>query len=191
MKEYISTDLYLSNVSLANHMQQSTAMMSKTNLGSALFSQQTILDTPNTSTREPSTFAKKSVSEPENMSTISPDISKSYQDVNNMSEYELRKIVEIKMSKMNLHDRLILNKREKIIFKKFNLNLRTLEIIIRCQKKIRSFLMKRKFFRALRMNDLLENKQNCLELSKSLRKFKKKIEDSRTPFHEGILDFIM
>ena len=191
MRESISSDLLLSSLSLANHLQQSTTMLSTTNLKSVFFSQQTIPDTPNTSTREPSNFARKSVSEPENLSTISPEIAKSYQDVSNLSEFELRQIVEIKMSKMNLYDRLTLNKKEKTIFKKFNLSVRTLETIIRCQKRIRAFLMKRKFFRALRMNDLLENKQNCLELSKSLRRFKKKMEDLRAPFQEGILDFIL
>jgi len=41
------------------------------------------------------------------------------------------------------------------------------------------------------MNNLLENKQNTLELAKSLKNYKKKIKELSQFKDKGVLDFLM
>ena len=138
-------------------------------------------------------FARKTTAEPDALSNFSPDITtnKSFKEFDQLSEVDLRRIVELKMSKLDQFNNRVMNKKEKLVYKKYNLTPRVLETLIRCQRRIRAYVMKRKFFRALRMNDILENKQCVLELGQSLKRYKRKMEDSKAPFYDGILDFIM
>ena len=190
MEESPQKDLLLSDASLACNVFHVPDDTDPSIFQSTVLS----LKTPETiamaSTRGPSAFQKKSNTKDELSSQMSIEPWTVPSEKEQENEHEIQRIIDLKMSKMNLFNSMVMNKRQKAIFDKYGLNPRVLETLIQCQKRIRAYIMKLKFFRAIRMNNELENKQNCIELAKSIKKYKKKVQEMSKP-RDGILDFIL
>lgn len=184
----------LSTVSIAGTMPLWDSTTEASQLKSMLLSDRHLPPslTPGPSTSDSSTFARKSPMDLEDCSIASPSvIITAGPDNEDLNDEQIRKIIELKMSKLEKYNSLVMTKKEKHVYQKYRLTPSVLATLVRCQRRIRARAMRRKFFQALRMNDILETKQCSVELASSLQRYKRKLEDMKTPFYEGILDFIM
>ena len=191
MTEHLRNDLLLSDASVAGKVFQFNSNFENCNPLSTLQSEITFKTLPFESTCEQSTFVKKSIEREDNVSEFSLDPWKKKPGQNQENDEEIQRIIALKMSKLDMFNDLSMTKREKNIYSKYNLNQKKLQSIVKCQRIIRSFLMRKKFMKALRMNDYIENKQNCMELGKSLKRHKRKIIEQQSHTKDGILDYLL
>ena len=92
-------------------------------------------------------------------------------DINNLNEQELKSIIEMKMSRLNKYNSRLENKIAYDLIKKYKLDDKTISSLKKLQGRIRCWVLKRKFFKALRMNQYIEHRKNYLRLKKCMEKF--------------------
>lgn len=95
-------------------------------------------------------------------------------DPEQLTEEQVRCLVETKMKNLENFNNKLQKREELNVIKRYGLNEKTIEILTRFQKRFRGWILKKKFFQALRMNDYIEHKKNYLALKKSLQRFEKR-----------------
>lgn len=92
-------------------------------------------------------------------------------ELSKLSDVEIKEIVQRKMKKLDRFNLLLEKKRLNAQGLTELLTQKHLRAIEWFQKRCRGFLMRRKFFLALRMNDMFEQKKNYMALKKSLKAY--------------------
>ncbi len=103
-------------------------------------------------------------------------------DVTHMTEDQVQELVRSKMQRLELYNSKLLCKEHSRIIKKYKLSSNQVKVICRLQKRIRGWIFKKKFFRALRMNDYFEHGENVLMLKRCLARFEKRMD---IPTYDG------
>ena len=111
-------------------------------------------------------------------------------DSDNLTEEEIKRIIEIKMRKLERHNQ-ALEKRDRKKLKDIKLSERGDKALRRFQKRFRGYLIKKNFFKAIRMNDYIELKKNQLKLKKCLEKFDKKYSTFLNLNNNSVHDFFI
>ena len=95
-------------------------------------------------------------------------------DINNsepLTDEQIKQLIEYKMKNLEKFNRRLENRDSMILIKKYNLSPATIEAIKKLQSRIRGWIMKKRFFKAMRMNQYIEQKRNYLLLKRCLDKF--------------------
>ena len=108
----------------------------------------------------------------------------SYQSIesnhlSNLSDEQIQKIITQKMKKLDRFNEKLDKKDQKLLNLELSLTNEQIMAIINFQKRFRSFLMKKKFIKAIRMNDQFEHKKNYIQLKKSFKNYIEMTSDSR------------
>ena len=131
------------------------------------------------------TFANKNFSQVLTyQSTHTDNSSTNDVDVTHMTEDQIRELVQSKMQRLELYNSKLLCKDQSRLIKKYGLSSNQIHAICRLQKRIRAWILKKKFFRALRMNDYFEHSENVLMLKRCLARYEKRMD---IPSYDGSL----
>ncbi len=114
-----------------------------------------------------------------------------YIDPMSLSELEIRELVDKKMRRLDLFNSKILPKEQSQLMKKYKVTTAQLELLKRLQRRIRNWIMKRKFLKAMRMNDYVESRKNFLMLKRCMEKFDKKSSKEYNSYYESLLDLLL
>ncbi len=112
-------------------------------------------------------------------------------DPSSLSEIEIRELIDEKMRKLDLFNSRLMLREQNHIMKKYKISDAQLKLLSRLQNRIRSWIMKRKFLKAVRMNDFVENRKNFLMLKRCMEKFDKQSGRNYSRYYESLLDMLM
>lgn len=99
-------------------------------------------------------------------------------DPENLSESQIQMIIEMKMQKLDKFNNILESKSVNALIKKYKLTQESIEKLKRLQARIRTWVLKRRFFRALRMNHYIEHRKNYLSLKKCVARYERLYEDN-------------
>ena len=95
---------------------------------------------------------------------------------------QIKKMVSEKMKKMDLYNSKLENSKEWAIKRKYRLTDKDVKKVVRLQKWIKSYILRKKLTKALWMNRMIEHKSNYLKLKRCLEDF-----DRRNKGYSGII----
>lgn len=111
-------------------------------------------------------------------------------DISKLSDAEIKDLVQRKMKKLDRYNTLLEKRRLKLQALIELLSPRHLKAIEWFQKRCRGFLMRRKFMRALRMNDQFEQRKNYMRLKKSLKAYQEFVgSGKKSGLFDSALDY--
>ena len=114
-----------------------------------------------------------------------------YVDPSSLSEIEIRELVNAKMRRLDLFNSKIMLKEQSQLLRKYKITPNQIEQLERLQRHIRRWIMKRKFFQAIRMNDYVESRKNFLMLKRCMEKFDKRLRKDYNSYYESLLDMLL
>lgn len=92
-------------------------------------------------------------------------------DPDHLNDEQIKQLVESKMRKLEKFNTKLERKEELALIMRYGIDSQTLDVLKRFQLRIRAWVMKRKFFKAVRMNEYIEHKKNYISLKKCVEKF--------------------
>lgn len=104
-------------------------------------------------------------------------------DPDNLSEIQLQILIELKMSQLDLFNSRLENKAAYALIKKYQLTQKTIDSVKKLQIIVRRWILKRKFFKALRMNQYIDHKKNYIKLKKCVERFDTKHQGESHAFY--------
>ena len=105
-------------------------------------------------------------------------------DFLSMNDSQIKELVDRKMKKLENYNDVLEKRYLKTTALVGLLSERHLQAIVIFQKRLRGMVLKKKFFKALRMNDFFEQKKNYLKLKKSVSVYQERRK-------EGLVDMFM
>lgn len=111
----------------------------------------------------------------------------SSEQLENLDETEIKRIVQVKMSALDYFNNNILTKEEKKIALKINLTNRQLKLLRKMQLFVRKYLKKRQFFSELKREKLKEQQANYLRLKASFEEANNASVEKESTFFSSMI----
>lgn len=122
-----------------------------------------------------------------------------YNDINNLTEDQIQEIIRNKMKLLDKYNETILKKKNSLEYKwgrRFGVTARIkrlqprhVEAIVKLQQRFRGYLVKKSFFKAIKMNQYIEHKRNFMRLKRCIENFDKKNKSIVSYFGDSVYDF--
>lgn len=100
-----------------------------------------------------------------------------------LTEDQIKKVIEAKMRHLDQFNKVLELREEISIIRHYNISPQTLRVLRNFQLKVRSSIMRRKFFDVLRMNAYIEQKRTYLSLKRCIEHFDRCHKNQRHDKH--------
>lgn len=109
-------------------------------------------------------------------------------DVENLADEDIRLLVELKMRKLDDFNQQ-LERAQKKRGKLESLSAPQLAALVNFQRRFRAYIVKKNFFKSLRMNDFIEHKKALFKLKRCTEQFKRKHRELAFLENESLPDY--
>lgn len=112
-----------------------------------------------------------------------------YIDTEFLTDEQLQRLIDMKMQKLNVFNAKLEYREIVLLHKKYGLSRKHMEAIRKFQLRIRAWILKKKFFKVVRMNEYLEHRINYLTLKKCMKRFDSKNNDGKyANYYNSVVD---
>lgn len=114
-----------------------------------------------------------------------------HNDPEYLTDNQLQRLIELKMKQLDQFNSKLENRDVILLTKKYKLDSKRIELIRKLQLRIKFWIIKKKFFKAIRMNQYIEQKRNYLALKKSLTKFESRNKGGRySDYYKSVVNYV-
>lgn len=114
-----------------------------------------------------------------NPSLLTSDI----HDPETLTDDQIQALIVLKMSQLDRYNNKLENKEANRLIRKYKLTPATIASIKKMQAVVRGWILKRKFFTALRMNSYIEHQKSMLKLKRCMERFDKRHKGGHFSFY--------